>query len=136
MEFSIQERIELIINLYTPPNGYLAENIDEFPEGKRFAKAGYMYLDTECNIYYANSQGHDFLHDTIKQISEDMISFVKKKGWTISRETVFQWFKDTYKLLDDFTRDCIVRYIFDNLATYGYKIYYSNQREKYVLEKV
>ena len=136
MEFSIQEKIELILNLYIAPRRYLAESIDEFPEGKRFVDAGYTYLDVENNVYYVNQAGDNYLHIVIKQISEDLIAFIKKNGCLIPKENILDWFTETLEITDDVTRDLIFKYIIGNLTTYEYRIYFSNRRNKYVLEKI
>ena len=136
IDFSIQEKVELIINLYTGPNGYLVETIDEFPEGRKFLEAGFMYLDTENNIYYANEKGNDYLHIAIKTISESVVDLFKKNGWTLTQNDLLLWLSETLKLEDDFTIDRIYHYIFDNLPTYGYRTYFSRIRDKYVLEKI
>ena len=80
-EFTIQERIELIIDLFNS-YGYNAETIDEFPVAKRFINAGYAELN-ENNVYVKNNQGADYLHDTIEMISKNLINVMKKK-WLVN----------------------------------------------------
>lgn len=135
-DFSMQEKIELIINLYTFPKGYLAECINDFPEAKKFINAGYADLNTENNTYYANQQGFDFLHIAIKQISEDLISFAKRNGRTISQDDLVLWVETTYGLTDACLKEEITKYILDNLPNYNYQIYFSRRRNKYILDNI
>lgn len=135
IEFSIIEKVELILNLYTSPKGYLAESIDDFPEMKKFINAGYADLNKDNNIYYANQQGLDFLHLTIKKISEDLIAFMKRNNWNVLQNDLIAWFKNSYELDDDFLERELARYIIDNLPHYNYQIYFSHVKGKYILEK-
>lgn len=134
IDFTIQERIELILNFYDS-YGYIAETIDEFPLAKKFIIAGYTELN-ENNVYVKNKQGADFLHKTIMQISTELIISMKNNGWSLSFEEMESWFISTYQLADREIGTLIKDYILKNIEVYGYRIYLSNSKNKYILEKI
>lgn len=134
VDFTIQEKIELIVGFYDS-YGYIAENIDDFPIVKRFIEAGYAELN-ENNVYVKNKQGSELLHDTIEAISMDLINNMKKSGWTIPLNKMLTWFIEYYCLSDKDIGELLMNYIHKNLQTYGYNIYPSQNRGKFILEKV
>ena len=133
-EFTIQERIELIVDLFNS-YGYNAETIDEFPVAKRFINDGYAELN-ENNVYVKNNRGADYLHDTIEMISMDLINIMKKNGWSMPLDDMVPWFIENYCLLDKDTGELLMDYIHKNLHVYGYKVYPSRKKGKYILEKI
>lgn len=134
INFTIQEKIELIINFYDS-YGYIVETIDEFPIAKRFVAAGFAEIN-ENNVYEKNKQGSDFLHETIMQISTELITTMKNSGWTMPLEEMVPWFITTYQLTDYDTASSIKDYILKNIDVYGYRIYPSHRKNKYILEKI
>lgn len=133
IDFTIQEKIELIIDFYGS-YGYIAETIDEFPLAKRFVTAGYAELN-ENNIYEKNKLGADFLHETIMQISMELVTTMKNNGWSMPLDEMLPWYISTYQLTDCETGSLIKDYILKNIDVYGYRIYPSNRKNKYILEK-
>ena len=134
IDFTIQERIELIINFYDS-YGYIAETIDEFPIAKKFVTAGYAELN-ENNVYVKNKQGALFLHETIMQISMGLVSKMKSNGWSMPMDEMLPWFISEYQLTDYEIGSSIKDYILKNIDVYGYKIYLSHRKNRYILEKI
>lgn len=134
IDFTIQERIELIVDFYNS-YGYIAETIDEFPLAKRFVTAGYAELN-ENNVYEKNTKGSDFLHCTIKEISEELIATMKRCAWSMPLNEMLPWFMTTYQLSDQETGELLMDYIHKNLDVYGYRVYPSHRKNKYILEKL
>ena len=133
-DFTIQEKIELIIDLFNS-YGYNAETIDDFPIAKRFIAAGYADLNVN-NVYVKNKRGADYLHDTIEMISKDLISIMKKNSWSMPLDDMLPWFIENYCLSDKNTGELLMEYILNNLSVYGYNVYHSRKKDKYVLEKI
>ena len=134
VDFTIQEKIELIINFFNS-YGYVAETIHEFPIAHKFVQLGYAEIDSN-NTYVKNEKGYEYLHSTIKKISEDMINALRKTGWSMNFSDMLSWFMDNYNLTDIDIAESIKDYIHKNLTTYGYKIYLSKKNNKYILEKL
>lgn len=132
MKFTIQEKIDLILNFYTF-TGYIKDNVDGFPEAIKFIESGYARLDDEYpDVYKMNEFGEEFLHDCIKEISTEFISFMKKHNNICSMDEIINWFTYNYELSDVETGKEIMEYICFNLETYGYtaKTTYSSKRGK------
>ncbi len=133
-DFTIQEKIELIIDLFYS-YGYNAETIDDFPFAKKFIDAGYADLN-ENNVYVKNNRGADYLHDTIEMISKDLITFMKKNGYSMPLDDMAPWFIENYCLSNIDVGELLMEYIHKNLHVYGYNVYPSRKKGKYILEKV
>lgn len=136
LELSSKEKIELLINLFTPPRGYRAESIGEFPEAIKFLQADCLELDESNNIFYSNDRGSEYLHCFIKDITEKLIHDMKQNAWSMDSEKLLPWFADNYDLQNDIeTAEILQKYIaFVNLNNYGYDIYLSKTKNKYFLE--
>ncbi len=135
---TIQEKIELVINLYTSPKGYLAENINDFPEAVKFLNADCLYLDDSIGVYYINDNGSLTLHAFIKETTEKLVKSMKQNAYSMEPDKLLPWFVENFDLQDDiYNANIFMKYIaFDNLSNYGYRIYLSKRRNKYVLEPI
>lgn len=131
IEFTTLEKFQLVVSLYDIPSCYLAETIEEDQLGKRFLEYGLLSLDEERNVYKKNSLGEQYLHPFIKAVSENLIKFMKNNGCNVSSDKINLWFCESYGLIDDDLREEVISYIaLKNLRTYGYYIYYRNDRYK------
>lgn len=139
MDFTIQEKIELILNFYTFV-GYSTDNVDGFPEAVKFTEAGFTCFDDEAlETIKMNERGEEFLHNCIKEISKEFIAFMNTCKNDCSVEEIIKWFNTKYKLDDIELGKEIAEYICFNLEMYGYKaknIYSSRFGKHCIIEKI
>ncbi len=69
-------------------------------------------------------------------ISKNLINVMKKNGWSMPLDDMVLWFIENYCLSDKETGELLMKYIHKNLHVYGYNIYPSRKKGKYVLEKI
>lgn len=121
MEFTKQEAINLIINFYIAPVGYWKDEIDEYPEVRRFVDADFASLDEEYgDKYVINDFGRAALHPYIQDISLDYLNFMKDKQYDCPVDEAIHWFIKKYDLHDETARE-LCEYIFFNLKSCGYE---------------
>ena len=76
-ELSLKEVMDLILNFYIDPCGYLENEVDSHPEIIEFIAEGYAVLKEER--YKLSEAGEDFLHKYIKTISEKFIQYIRER---------------------------------------------------------
>ena len=136
-ELSLKEVIDLILNFYIDPCGYLGNEVDSHPEIIEFIAEGYAVLKEER--FKLSEAGEDFLHKYIETISEKFIKYIRERNYRLSFVEIASWFCEEYNLESKEDGEEIASYICANLHNYGYgygKIYNSREREIYQFHAV
>ena len=119
--FNNKEAINLIIIFYTDPLGISEDEVDKYPEVKRFIEMGLVEKDQEHAEYYiASKAGLELLHHYIQNISNSFIKYMESKGYKAPCDDIEKWFKNEFDLETIEDAKDIVQYICDNLHNYGY----------------
>lgn len=122
--FNNKEAINLIIIFYTDPLGILEDEVDQYPEVKRFIELGLVEKDQEHSEYYiASKAGLELLHHYIQNISISFIKYMESKGYKAPCDDIEKWFKNEFDLETIEDAKDIAKYVCNNLHNYGY--YYS-----------
>lgn len=122
--FSMSEAINIIIHFFFYGEGFWLDEIEEYPEIKRFIEAGYTYADEQYeDLIKITDEGKTVMKSYIKDISEQYIKFMLTKGKECSLDNIITWFRDKYVLTDKDVAEEISDYINTNLHNYGYRGY-------------
>jgi hypothetical protein len=130
-ELSLKKVIDLILDFYIEPYGYLEDDVDGCLEVRELITEEYVALDGEW--YKLTEAGKNFLHDYIKTISEQFIEYIERRQYRLPFTEIISWFYREYNLESEEDGKEIASYICTNLHNYGYsyeKIY--NSREGYI----
>ena len=131
-ELSLRKIIELILDFYEDPCGYLEDEVANYPEVNEFITEGYDVLEGER--YILSEAGEHFLHEYIKDISEKFIQYIRERNYELPFSEIANWFYEEYDLESEEDGEDIASYICENLCHYGYgygKVYSSREGERY-----
>lgn len=140
-KFSNEEIIDMILSFYTFTQGYWDDEINQYPAVKAIVEMKGLTTksDEYPNLIVLTTEGGDYFHVYIKEISEKFIAFAKSKGLEVSHEDAKNWFIKEFDLKDEYTGEEIADYICGNLYHYGFKAGNAFSRRKgkiYHLEPV
>lgn len=126
-----QQAIELITFFYCAPAGVYEEELDEFPITKEFVDNGFAAPDEEEDDFYViTDAGDEALYPHIRDIAEDLVTFMYDQECEATDEEIQAFFKAKYELKDDELVNLLTFFMCDKLYHFGWdapKIYSSER---------
>lgn len=123
--------VELITLFYCAPAGVYEEELDEFPVAKEFYEAGCAAPDEEEDDFYIiTDKGDEELYPHIREIAEDMVTFMYDQGGECTDEELDKFFTEKYQLEDADTVKLLTFFMCDKLGHFGWEAskYYSTEK--------
>lgn len=133
-----RDLINLFLGFKYLSEGYFEDEIESYPNLHILIQEGLTFTDEKTNLIKLNDKGDIFFHKLIKEISEEYIAFLKKKGFEISLRDMASWFEKKYELESYDDGMDLGHYISKNLHNYGYgcrSAYSSKDGKKYCFIK-
>lgn len=119
---NIKQIIEMITLFYVAPSGCYEEEMDDYPGAKEFVDAGYAEPDEEEPDFFVISEsGDEFLYPHIRQIAEDLVTFMYDAGGECTDEEIQAWCKEKYELDNEETVQLLAFFICDKLNHFGWE---------------
>ena len=88
-----RDLINLFLGFKYLSEGYFEDEIESYPNLHILIQEGLTFTDEKTNLIKLNDKGDIFFHKLIKEISEEYIAFLKKKGFEISLRDMASWFE-------------------------------------------
>ena len=131
MTITKKQAIELITYFYCAPAGVYEEELEEFPITKEFVDAGFAAPDEEENDFYViTDAGDEALYPHIRDIAEDLVTFMYDQECEATDEEIQAFFKTKYELEDEELVILLAFFMCDKLYHFGWdapKIYSSER---------
>lgn len=117
-----QQIIEMVTLFYIAPAGCYEEEIEDFAGAKEFIDAGYAEPDEEeADFYVISDAGDEFLFPHIKQIAEDLVTYMYDAGGECTDEDLLKFFAEKYELENEETVQLITFFMCDKLNHFGWE---------------
>ena len=117
-----QQIIEMITLFYVAPAGCYEDEADEYPGAKEFIEAGYAEPDEEEPEFLVISEaGDEFLYPHIRQIAEDLVTFMYDAGGESTDEEIQKWINEKYELVGDETAQLLAFFMCEKLNHFGWE---------------
>ena len=116
-----QQAIELVTLFYCAPAGVYEEELDEFPLAKEFVDSGFAEPDEEEDDFYViTDAGDEALYPHIRDMAEDLVTFMYDKGGEATDEEIQVFCKEKYELQDDDIVKLLTLFMCDKLYHFGW----------------
>ena len=135
--FNDEEAIDLILLFYTPFNGVLETDIEEYSGMRKLIEND--AVDLNDGWYSLNNKGYSIMEAYIDKYSREIISIFKKHGFYMSEDMLYGWFSEEYHCLNDSDTKDIVNYLLINLHNRGYeacKSYSSKKGSRFYIRQI
>jgi hypothetical protein len=118
-----KQAIELITLFYVIPAGVYEDELEEFPVAKEFIDKGYAELEEPGSDFYVISDaGDEVLYPHIRDIAEDLVTFVYDQKCESTDEEILKWCSQKYEIEDDETTELLASFMCDKLNHFGWTI--------------
>ena len=119
---NMKQIIEMITLFYVAPSGCYEEEMDDYPGAKEFVDAGYAEPDEEEDDFFVISEaGDEFLYPHIRQIAEDLVTFMYDAGGESTDEEIQKWCAEKYELENEETVQLLTFFMCDKLNHFGWE---------------
>ena len=118
-----QQAIELITLFYCAPAGVYDDELDEFPIAKEFIDSGNAEPDEEDQDFYViTDAGDEALYPHIRDIAEDVVTFIYDNGSEATDEEIQAFCKEKYELKDDETAELLAFFMCEKMYHFGWDV--------------
>ncbi len=116
-----QQAIELITLFYCAPAGVYEDEFNEFPAAKEFVDNGFAEPEEAGSDFFViTDAGDEALYPHIRDIAEDVVTFMYDKGCEVTDEEIQAFCKEKYELKDDETVELLTFFMCEKLDHFGW----------------
>lgn len=135
-EFSMDEKIKLILYYYYYNRVNRPDNIEKFPEIRKFIDMGYYNLDERTkSIYKINEKGKAVLEEFLREAAKIFIEYMEEHEGNRGKAEILDWLRDEYNVIDEEICEIFCLFICLHIKNCGYRVHkgYSLKKGELVL---